>query len=250
MLLNRRGDLLNSCLVPSGTDYALTAKTLRDRLLAEMRLTSHDVEYVVATGHNVRLSWANEYATDIQCCARGVHAACPSARTVIDIQAQTTQVIRLSESGLVANFVVSEKCAAGSGRFLDVVANVLQVKLEDIGPLSLRAKNPVAFSTGCAVFGESEAISRVAEGMVKEDILAGVHRSVAHKIAALVVRAGMEEPCAAAGGGALNQGLLKAIEESLGIRALLLPPHPELIGAVGAAALAEERNRKAGGVKL
>ncbi len=237
------GDVVAQELMPSGTDYALAARTLRDKLFAGHHLGAGDVAQIVATGHSVRLPWAAEHATDIQCCARGVRAVCPEARTVVDIQAQTSQVIRLGESGLVSNFVVSEKCAAGSGRFLEVVANVLRIKLEDIGPLSLKSTQPVSFSTGCAVFGESEAISRVAEGIAKEDILAGVHRSIADKIGALVARAGLEEPCIIVGGGALDLGLVKSIEQRLAIKALV-PPRPEFIGAIGAAVIARERSDK------
>ena len=240
VLADSSGAIVKRELMSSGTDYALAARTLRDRLSVGLSLAAGEPR-VVTTGHNVRLSWADEHATDIQCCARGVHFVSPSARTIVDIQAQTSQVIRLGENGLVTSFVVSEKCAAGSGRFLEVVANVLRVKLEDIGPMSLKSKQPVSFSTGCAVFGESEAISRVAEGVAKEDILAGVHRSIADKIGALVARAGLEEPCVIVGGGALDLGLVKSIEDRLSIKPIL-PPHPEFIGAIGAAVIARERN--------
>jgi predicted CoA-substrate-specific enzyme activase len=237
------GEVASHEVLPSGTGYALTAKQLWQRLLAKSCLARGDVAYVIATGHNARLPFANEYVTDIQCCARGVRTVFPLARTIVDIQAQTSQVIRLGETGLVSNFVVSEKCAAGSGRFLDVVANVLRVELVDLGPLSLKSTRPVTFSTGCAVFGESEAISRVAEGMSKEDILAGVHRSIADKISSLVARVGMEEPCAIVGGGALNAGLVISIEQKLGVKANV-PPRPQLIAAIGAAAIAEERTHR------
>ena len=138
----------------------------------------------------------------------------------------------------MVDFVVSEICAGGSGRFLEVIANVLQVKIEDIGPLSLKSANPVAFTTGCAVFGESEAISRVAESIAKEDILAGVHRSLAGKISSLINNIGLEEPCAISGGGGLDVGLIKRIEE-LGFR-LLVPLQPQIVNAWGAAIIACE----------
>jgi predicted CoA-substrate-specific enzyme activase len=140
--------------------------------------------------------------------------------------------------------VVSEKCAAGSGRFLDVIANVLQIELRDIGPLSLKAKNPVAFTTGCAVFGESEVVSRIAEGAAKEDILAGVHQALADKISALVDRVGLEKDCAISGGAALDIGLIKSVEKKLGIE-LLVPPQPQIVTALGAAIMAEEMARPA-----
>ena len=134
------------------------------------------------------------------------------------------------------------KCAAGGGCFLDIIANVLQINLEDIGPLSLKSDNPVIFTTACAVFGESEAVSRVAEGVAKEDILAGIHEALASKISALVHRVGLEEKCAISGGGGLNVGLVKRVEERLGVQ-LLVPPQPQLITALGAAILAEEASK-------
>ena len=121
-----------------------------------------------------------------------------------------------------------------------MVATVLQISNEDVGPLSLRSDQPVSFSTGCAVFAESEPISRVAEGMTREDILAGVHKALADKIYALVARVELEEPCAISGGGGLNIGLVRSVEERLGIH-LLVPPQPQFTGARGAAAIAQER---------
>jgi len=154
----------------------------------------------------------------------------------------SSQVIRLNEKGQVTNFIVSEKCAAGSGRFLDIIANVLRIELKDIGALSLKSKNPVTFTTGCAVFGEPEAISRVCEGASKEDILAGVHKALANKLSTLVDRIGLEKDCAISGGGGLNIGIIRSIEEKLGIK-LLVPPQPQFITALGAAIMAEEKER-------
>jgi activator of 2-hydroxyglutaryl-CoA dehydratase len=173
----------------------------------------------VATGQGLgNVSFPNEAITEIRCCARGINGVFPLARTVIDVQAQSSQVIQLNESGQVTGFAVSEKCAAGSGRFMEVIANVLQVELKDIGPLSLKSKNPVAFSTGCAVFGGTEAVS---------------------KISALVERVGMEADCALSGGGGLDSGLIRAVEEKLDVK-LLIPPQPQIITALGAAIMAEE----------
>lgn len=180
--------------------------------------------------------------TDLKCCARGLHRNYPSIRTVIDIQAQTSRVVRLGESGLVNSSVVSEKCAAGSGRLLDVVARVLQVEIDEIGSLSMKSKNPVSFSTGCAVSGESEAILRVAEGTAKQNTLAAVHRSIADRISSLVARVGMAELCGVVGGGALNAGLVSSIEEKLAVKAVV-PPHPKLIAALGTAVMAEEKGQ-------
>ena len=232
-------------LLPSGVNYKETGEKLRAELLTKLGLSPKDIAYTIATGYGAdRILFRDDQAADIRCCARGINSIFPSVRTVIDLQGMASQVIRLNEKGQVINFVVSEKCATGSGRFLDIMANVLRIKLEDIGPLSLKAKNPVAFTTGCAVFGESEAISRVSEGASKEDILAGVHRALAKKVSALMERVGLEKDCAISGGGALNIGLVKSMEEELGIK-LLVAPQPQFVTALGAAIMAEERHKVA-----
>jgi len=239
-VITKDGELLTYHLLSSGVNYRAVAEKLREELLAKAKLSPEDIAYTVATGQGAaNVAFSDQQVTDIRCCARGISRIFPSVRTVIDVQAQSSQVIRLSERGQVINFVVSEKCAAGSGRFLEVIANVLQIELKDIGVLSLKSKNLVAFTTGCAVFGESEAISRVAEGIAKEDILAGVHQALADKISALIDRVDLEEDCAISGGGGLDVGLIKRVEEKLGVK-LLVPPQPQMVIAFGAAIMAEE----------
>ena len=226
-------------ILPSGVNYKAAAQKLREELLAKLSLSPEDINYTIATGHaTANIPFPNEPVAAILCCARGISNIFPSVRTVIDVEGQSSQVIQVSEEGRVINFVVSEKCAAGSGRFLEIIANVLRVDVNDIGSLSLKSKNPVTFTTGCAVFGESEAISRVSEGFSKEDILAGVHKALASKISALIDRVGLEEQCAICGGGGLNIGLIKSIENNLGIK-LLVPPQPQIITALGAAIIAK-----------
>jgi len=227
-------------LLPSGVNYRTVARKIREALLSTAGLSTGDITYTVATGHGAdNVPFQNQTVTDIRCCARGIIHIFPSVRTIVDVQGQSSQVIKINEKGQVTNFAVSEKCAAGSGRFLEVIANVLQIELNDIGPLSQKSQNPVTFTTGCAVFGESEAVSRVAEGVAKEDILAGVHEALANKISALVGRVGLETECAISGGGALNLGLTRSVEKKLGIK-LLVPPHPQIVTALGAAIMAEE----------
>jgi predicted CoA-substrate-specific enzyme activase len=239
-VITQKGELLAYHILPSGTNYKQTAEKLYREILMKAGLTPSDITYTVATGHTGSVPFSDEEVTDIRCCARGIRQLLPAVRTVIDIQSQTSQVIRLGENGEISNFVVSEKCAGGSGRFLEVVANILRLDIEDIGPLSLKSTKAVVFSTSCAVFGESEAISRVAEGTAIEDIVAGVHKSIADKISALVYRVGLVEPCAVCGGAALNTGLIKTITELLGVQ-LLVPPLPNFVTARGAAAIAEEK---------
>jgi len=239
-VITKDGELLAYHLLPSGINYRTIAQKLREELLTKAGLSPEDIAYSVATGQgSANVAYSDQQVTDIRCCARGINRIFPSVRTVIDVQAQSSQVIRLNDSGQVINFVVSEKCAAGSGRFLEVITNVLQIDLNEIGPLSLKSKKPVTFTTGCAVFGESEAISRVAEGSAREDILAGVHQALADKVSALIDRVGLEKDCAISGGGGLDVGLIKRVEDKLGIK-LLVPPQPQIVTALGAAIMAEE----------
>jgi len=145
----------------------------------------------------------------------------------------------MDNQGNINNFILSGKCAGGSGRILQIISKVLQVKLDDIGELSLRSKKRVDFSTGCAVFSESEAISRIAEGARKEDLLAGLHRSLASQINSLIERVGPEMDMAMVGGGAKDIGLVEALKEIRGHK-ILVPSMPQMIGALGAALIAKD----------
>jgi predicted CoA-substrate-specific enzyme activase len=235
------GKVVSHHIMPSGGNYKLTAEEVVKKALAKAKLSLGDIGYIVATGYGAsNVSFANEVATDLSCQGKGLSYIFPSVRTVIDIGGQFTRVFRVNERGKVTAFLQSEKCAAGSGRFLQVIAKVLQIKLEDIGKLSLKSKNRVDFNTGCAVFAESEAISRIAEGALKEDILAGLHRTLAAKIQTMVARVGIEPDCAVVGGGAKDIGLVRALGESLSSK-LLVPEEPQIVAALGAALLAEEK---------
>lgn len=231
------GRIIASRILPSGVNYRMLAQKLRDELLAEAGLAAEDIFCTATTGHGAAIiPFSNMQVPDLQCCAKGMHHIFPSARLLIDIQEQSSQVIKLDENGGIIDFAIGEICASGSGYFLKVIANVLQLELKDIGFLSLKSRNPVTFTTGCAVFGESEAISRVSEDIPEEDILAGVHQAIVDRVFMLVKKVGLEEPCAISGGGALNVGLVQRIEK-LGLR-LLVPLQPQLVNALGAALIA------------
>src|SRR5208283_4140465 len=154
-------------------------------------------------------------------------------RTVIDIGAQFSKAIRVDGAGRITNFVLNEKCAGGSGRFLQVIARILHMTLEEISEVSLMSKSPVEFTTGCAVFAESEAVSRIAEGALPADILAGVHKAIASKIANLVTRVGLVPECAVTGGGAKDRGLVRTLEAELGSE-IVVPEEPQITAALGA----------------
>ncbi|MBW2040281.1 MAG: 2-hydroxyglutaryl-CoA dehydratase [Deltaproteobacteria bacterium] len=231
---------LGSSECPSGGDYQATADRVKETLLSETGLSPGDIVHTVATGYGSKLvTFADEVKTDILCHAKGVSSLCPSVRTVIDVGDLYTKVIRTDDNGSVHNFLLSGKCAGGSGRILQVIAKVLQVKVEDIGDLSLRSQKRVNFNTGCAVFAESEAISRIAEGVAKEDLLAGIHRALAAQINSLAERLGVEKDVALVGGGARDAGLVKAMKEIRG-HDIIVPPEPHLTAALGAAIIAME----------
>ncbi|MDY6916568.1 MAG: acyl-CoA dehydratase activase [Chloroflexota bacterium] len=232
------GELAAFQMVLSGADYRATAQALRRELLARAKLAQDEVAAAAATGIGAgNVDFASKWASDIVCTARGIHDIFPSARAVIDLGAQSSRVIQVDWNGRVANFAVTEKCAAGGGQFVEVIANVLRIALEDFGALSLRSEEPVMFNTGCAVFGESEAVTRVAEGARKEDIAAGVNKALADKITSLTKRIEFNGPCAVCGGGALNAGLVKCLEDELRTT-LLVPPRPQIVAAWGAALMA------------
>lgn len=234
-VISRGSELVAWHIIASGANYRASAGTIMAELVKRVNLTQDDIASTVATGSGAdSVHFASQKASDIVCTARGIHRVFPQARTVIDVASLSTKAMRLNAEGMVTNFTVSDKCAAGGGRFIEVIANVLRIKLGDFGPLSARSSNPITFGTGCAVFGESEAITRVSEGIPKEDIAAGVNKALARNISSLVNKLRLEEPCAICGGGALNASLVKVVGGELKVN-LLVPPNPQIITAYGAA---------------
>ena len=237
--LNDQGPL-GSFECSSGGDFKLTAERIRKELLSQAGISEGVISRTVATGYGSKLvTFADEVKPDIVCHAKGVSSLLPSVRTVIDVGDLYTKVIRMDGNGSVHNFLMSGKCAGGSGRILQVIAKVLQVKVEDIGELSLKSKKRVEFNTGCAVFAESEAISRISQEVTKEDLLAGLHRALAAQINSLAERIGVEQDIAMVGGGARDIGLVQALREIRG-HDILVPQKPHMTAALGAALIAME----------
>ena len=228
---------------PSGGDLKHTAETVLEELLSMTGLTPDEIAYTMATGFGSQMvAYADEVKTDISCHGKGIISLAPSVRTAIDVGDLYSKVFRIDAQGNVVNFLLSGKCAGGSGRILHVIAKVLQVKVQDIGHLSLQSKKRVDFNTGCVVFAESEAVSRVAEGAAKEDLLAGIHRALAAQLHTLAERLGIEKDLALVGGGARDAGLVKAMEEISGDR-VIVPPDPHMTAALGAAIIASEKTK-------
>ena len=228
----------------SGGDFKLTAERMREELLFKTGIAAGDISRTVATGYGSKLvTFADEVRPDIVCHAKGVSSLLPSVRTVIDVGDLYTKVLRMDGQGSMHNFLMSGKCAGGSGRILQVIAKVLQMKVEEIGEVSLKSKRRVEFNTGCAVFAESEAISRLSQEVKKEDLLAGIHRALAAQINSLAERLGVEQDVAMVGGGARDVGLVQALKEIRG-HDILIPQRPHMTAALGAAIIAMENLRK------
>lgn len=233
-------------LIASGGNYKDGARKVMDDVLTHTRrgasagISMEQLSGLVITGLGAESApFAARQISDISCQAKGCHCLFPAARTIIDIGGQFTKAAKITPQGRIADFLMSEKCATGSGRFLQVISRILHVSLDDIGSLSLQSENSVEFSTNCAVFAESETISRIAEGAKAADILAGVHRAMAAKVSMLVKRLKLEQDVVLAGGGGEDVGLVKAIGDALKIK-ILVPDQPRLTAAFGAACLAEE----------
>lgn len=221
--------------VSSGHDYKKTAARVLQEIAAKGNLKQNDISQIYTTGCGAaQVTDTDSRVGDLACCAEGAHYLLPEVRTVIEVGDRGSKVLRVNENGKAIKFMMSERCASGCGRFLTIIAKVLQINIKEVGALSMIAQNPVPFTTGCAVFGESEAVSRIAQGTSKEDILAGVHMALATKIATMVERVGLEGPCGMVGGGALDKGLVKQVEKVTG-ESLHIPDLPQFAVAVGAA---------------
>jgi len=239
LMCDRR--ILGSFVIPSGGNYELTADRVKEGLLSRVGLSSKDIVYSIATGYGAKsVTFADAVITDISCHSRGISYLFPSVRTVVDVGGLFSKAIRIDERGNSITFLLSGKCAGGCAMVLQIISKVFQIQVEDIGALSLQSQRRIDFNTGCAVFAETEAVSRIAEGAAREDLLAGIHRALAAQINSLAERVGIERDYALVGGGARDIGLVKAVEEMVGFD-IIVPPEPHLTAALGAAATAGER---------
>ena len=232
-------------VVPTGASGKVAPYRVMEAALRKANLSLEDISYVVATGYGrISVPFANKQVTEITCHARGAYFLVPSVKAIIDIGGQDSKVIKLGDGGKVIDFAMNDKCAAGSGRFLEVMAGALEEKVENMGRLSLKSKNRIEISSTCTVFAESEVVTHIAAGVSTEDIIAGVHYSVAARVSGLFksrIRDKFNEAeVIMTGGVAQNIGVVKALEEKLG-RKIVVPPDPQIVGALGAALIAKEQ---------
>lgn len=241
VLLDAGGKVAGHSILATGASALRASRDALAEALSMAGARPTDVAFAVATGYGRdTVPFAGLRITEITCHARGARRLFPKAKTVLDVGGQDSKVIRLAPDGRVSDFAMNDKCAAGTGRFLEVMARTLEMDLERMGRLSLRSRGSLSVNSTCTVFAESEVISLIAAGAPPEDIAWGVHRSIADRIAALAERVGFTEPAVMTGGVAKNPAARKALEARFGIR-LLVPDEPQLAGALGAALIAREK---------
>ena len=222
----------------TGSNSVKTARETLAKVLAEAGLEGRKPGYIVSTGYGRNyIDFCDKSVTEITCHAKGVRHFIPDARTIIDIGGQDNKVIYLDENGNVQDFLMNDKCAAGTGRFLEVTAGALEISLEQMGEESLKAENEVSISSTCTVFAESEVVSHVARGEQLPDIVAGIHRSIVIRVLGMAQRKPVITPLVVTGGVAKNQGVVQIIQEVVG-HEVILPKEPQITGAVGAALIA------------
>jgi len=242
----RDGSILSSATCDTGPESIKTSRLAMEESLKGTGLSLNDVEYVVATGYGrVLVPFANENISEISCHARGINWYFPSVRTILDMGGQDCKAISCNGDGLVTNFVMNDKCAGGTGRFLEMIAEVLNTSLEEIGDLSLTSTSALPFNTVCAVFAKSEAIAHFRKGVAKSNILAGLHEAIATRSYNLLKRVTIREEFSITGGIAKNSGMVDRLREKVGMEPLLCQD-PQIVGALGAALFARERCINAG----
>jgi predicted CoA-substrate-specific enzyme activase len=230
---------------PTGPEQRRLANKVMEEALRRASLSFQAITYIVSTGYGrINVPFADRQFTEISCHAKGIVHLFPNAKTIIDIGGQDIKGIKMDAAGKTTDFVMNDKCAAGSGRFIEVIADTLGVPLDKVGDLSLQSKNPAKISNICTIWAQQEVAASLAQGLPISDLLAGVHHSLADRICRMVNRLIVEEEVIVTGGGAKNKGLLKALSEQLG-HEILVPEEPLITGALGAALLGKEIVEKA-----
>ena len=232
------GRLMGAKVILTGYNSKNAGEKVFGDLLVELGISRDAVDTVVATGYGRNsVDVADRAVTEITCHAAGAHFQDPAILTVIDIGGQDSKVIALDGAGRVRDFAMNDKCAAGTGRFLEVMARALEVDLDAFGPMSLEAERPAAISSLCTVFAESEVISLIAKGEGRNNIIAGIHESIGARVVAMANRVGLREPVMMTGGVARNIGVVRALENKSG-KTILVSEFAQVNGAIGAALIA------------
>jgi len=244
VLMDKTGNLLSTVKGPTGPEHRQLANEVMRHTLEQASLGIDDISYIVATGYGrLNVPFADCQITELSCHARGVYSLFPNVRTAIDIGGQDAKCMKI-DNGKLTTFVMNDKCAAGTGRFLEVTAATLGIRLEDMGDVSLKAARKVQISNLCTIFAQQEVVALLSRGEKLENIVAGLHDALASRVAALARRLGIEPDLVLTGGVVKNTGMVKAMKDSLHCE-LFVPEEPLITGALGAAILAKETYMKA-----
>lgn len=246
LLLDSERRVRGSAILRTRPPFPELAKETLEQALSQDGLKGRTPDYIATTGFGrYNVPFRDLQITDITCVARGAVFLFPNTRYVLDIGFQSTRAMKLIEGGRVKEFHTNDKCAAGAGGFIERAARYLEIDLEEVGELSLRADNPQTISSVCAVLAETEIVNHVSEGKTVENILRGAHLSLATRALALLRRVGMDGETTFVGGVARQAGMVRSLEETLKVK-VNVPAEPEYVGALGAALLALQRLEKQG----
>lgn len=233
-------DFIGGKISATGSNGNFVAQKLIDELIRENNLNINNIKKILATGYGrINVSFTDLTKTEISCHAKGAKFIFPKTKTIIDIGGQDSKAIKLGNNGNVLDFVMNDKCAAGTGRFLEVMSHALQVNLSDFGKYHLESEKEIEISNICTVFAESEVISLISEGVDKKEVIKGINYSVAKRALTLLKRVSIEEEVTMTGGVAKNKGVVFALEDLLKLK-INIPDKPDLIGALGASIYASE----------
>jgi predicted CoA-substrate-specific enzyme activase len=249
VIIDESRHVCGTALVKTRPDFPGVAKEAMEKALAKAGGRMEDVKYVTTTGlGRYNIPFRDLQITDITCAARGAEFLFPNTACVLDVGGQSTRAIRLREGGKVKEFKSNDKCAAGSGGFLERAAHYLEMPLDQLGSLSMAAENPTMISSVCAVLAESEIINLVSGGQSVENIIRGIHNSLASRSKALLARVGLEDEVTFVGGVARQTGMVEALKATIG-RQVNVSDEPDMVAALGAALLAYQRLQKLGGIR-
>jgi predicted CoA-substrate-specific enzyme activase len=238
VIIDESNRIAGRALIDTGANVTMAAEGAFLKALADARAPEEEVEYVIGTGYGrYRVTFGNAQVTEITCHGRGAVHMFPGTRTVVDMGGQDTKAIRINKDGEIIDFCMNDKCAAGTGRFLGAASAALDIPLGELGPTALKSERPVRITTTCTVFAESEVLSWLGKGKKIEDILLGVHQSIAARSAGLMRRVGIEPEITFTGGVARNLGMIQALQEKLGTK-LNVSDDSHFMGALGAALFA------------
>jgi predicted CoA-substrate-specific enzyme activase len=244
-VLMTNGTIMGSEIIRVRPRADQSARDVMDALLARLELTYEDIDYCVSTGYGRETNpFADHNISEISCHGRGAHWLIPSIRTVIDIGGQDCKAIRVDKDGSLEDFVMNDKCAAGTGRSLELMSEALGVDVSELGPLSLESANALVITNQCSIFAEMEILHYLCEDKKISDVAAGINESMARRVKMLVGKVGAKDDIGMTGGVSKNVGVVKYLEEMLGKTFLEFPEDPQIVGALGAAIFAGERANK------